>query len=240
MQVKGSIHLEMPDVEIDEESIKEVSDDFEQVSEIEKAVDEWCKQISTIIEQVGCSWLTTLTYSVTPLISRRHLYIQEGQKTQEGRGPLAEIEFWRARNTALSGIYEQISMPHAQLLIQVLQKAETPNLPVFTYQFAELSKLHAEAKDNVKFLTTLERHFKNITSGSFSTILDTLPSLMNAIRMVWIISRHYNSDDRMVSLVQSPRSGKSQCLYLIHPSLLLLDLLYVGTLDGTYRMEDCR
>jgi dynein heavy chain, axonemal len=54
-------------------------------------------------------------------------------------------------------------------------------------------------QDNVKFLTTLERHFKNITVGSFSTILDTLPSLMNAIRMVWIISRHYNTDERMVS-----------------------------------------
>lgn len=36
---------------------------------------------------------------------------QEGQKQQEGKGPLAEIEFWRSRNTALSGIYEQINMP---------------------------------------------------------------------------------------------------------------------------------
>lgn len=59
-------------------------------------------------------------------------------------------------------------------------------------------QLHAEAKDNVKFLTTLERHFKNLSNGSFSVILDTLESLMNAIRMVWIISRHYNTDERMV------------------------------------------
>jgi dynein heavy chain len=39
---------------------------------------------------------------------------QEGQKQQEGKGPLAEIEFWRARNTALSGIYEQINMPRVR------------------------------------------------------------------------------------------------------------------------------
>jgi dynein heavy chain, axonemal len=131
--------------------------------------------------------------------TRLSLPLQEGQKTQQGKGPLAEIEFWRSRYTALSGIYEQLNMPRAQLLIKVLHKAETSNLPVFAYQFGELSKLHAEAKDNVKFLSTLERHFKNITTGSFSTILDTLPSLMNAIRMVWIISRHYNNDERMVS-----------------------------------------
>ena len=44
-------------------------------------------------------------------------------------------------------------------------------------------------QDNVKFLTTLERHFKSLSVGSMQTIVETLPSLMNAIRMVWIISR---------------------------------------------------
>jgi dynein heavy chain len=48
----------------------------------------------------------------------------------------------------------------------------------------------------------LERHFKNVSEGSFATILDTLPSMMNAIRMVWIISRHYNNDERMVPLME--------------------------------------
>ena len=47
-----------------------------------------------------------------------------------------------------------------------------------------LLQLYVEAKDNVKFLTTLERHFKNISGGNLTAILDTLPSMMNAIRMV--------------------------------------------------------
>lgn len=54
----------------------------------------------------------------------------------------------------------------------------------------------------LRFLTTLERHFKNISQGSFSVTLDTLPSMMNAIRMVWVISRHYNTDERMVPLME--------------------------------------
>lgn len=53
-----------------------------------------------------------------------------------------------------------------------------------------------------RFLTTLERHFKNISQGSFGVTLDTLPSMMNAIRMVWVISRHYNTDERMVPLME--------------------------------------
>jgi dynein heavy chain len=47
----------------------------------------------------------------------------------------------------------------------------------------------------------LERHFKNLASGDLDAILDTLPSMLNAIRMVWIISRHYNTDERMVPLL---------------------------------------
>jgi len=38
--------------------------------------------------------------------------------------------------------------------------------------------------------------------GDMNSIIDTLPSMMNAIRMVWIISRHYNTDERMVPLME--------------------------------------
>jgi len=93
-------------------------------------------------------------------------------------------------------------MPNVQLMLKALQLGEAPTLHHFNAHFGELSKLYLEAKDNVKFLTTLERHFKNVSEGSFATILDTLPSMMNAIRMVWIISRHYNNDDRMVPLME--------------------------------------
>jgi dynein heavy chain len=67
---------------------------------------------------------------------------------------------------------------------------------------AELTKLAGEARDNVKFLTTLERHFKSITSGPLAGIVDTLPPLMNALRMVWIISKHYSDDARMGGLFE--------------------------------------
>lgn len=36
----------------------------------------------------------------------------------------------------------------------------------------------------------------------FQVVIDTIPSMMNALRMVWIISRHYNRDERMVPLME--------------------------------------
>lgn len=49
---------------------------------------------------------------------------------------------------------------------QALEKVESQLLPGFKYQYSELEKRYVEAKDNVKFLTTLERHFKHITNGT--------------------------------------------------------------------------
>ena len=73
----------------------------------------------------------------------------------------------------------------------------------FEYLKHDLNKYYTEAKDNVRFLSTLERHFKNITHGAnFQVLTDTIPSMMTALRMVWIISRHYNSDERMVPLME--------------------------------------
>jgi len=65
----------------------------------------------------------------------------------------------------------------------------------------DLTKINSEAKDNVKFLNTLERQFKNLTSDDLSQIEQTIPSLLNGLRLVFIISRHYKSDEKMSNLL---------------------------------------
>eukprot|EP00644_Phytophthora_capsici_P007267 jgi/Phyca11/16825/fgenesh1_pg.PHYCAscaffold_22_\ len=174
-QIQGDIHLNIPDVIITKPESH--LDDYELINTLEQALEDWSKSVASVVEQ-------------------------EIRKTPKRKGPLAEIEFWRERNATLSTIFEQINMPAVQKMLKLLELVEASMLLTFKYHFSELSKLYVEAKDNVKFLTTLERHFKNIASGSFSAIADTLPSMMNAIRMVWIISRHYNTDERMVPLME--------------------------------------
>lgn len=53
-----------------------------------------------------------------------------------------------------------------------------------------------EAKDNVKFLYTLERFIEPLYSGTATTIIDTLPALMNSIKMIHTIAR-YARDHRV-------------------------------------------
>jgi hypothetical protein len=43
-----------------------------------------------------------------------------------GKGPLAEIDFWRERNAALSSLFEQLNLPNVRKMIEVLETA--PNV----------------------------------------------------------------------------------------------------------------
>ena len=176
-QLTGDVHLTVPEVAVDDPAA--AAEDYEVVETLETALDDWTLCIQNVLEQMSGP-----------------------RKLGPTKGPLAEIEYWRQRNATLSTVYEQVNMPKLQRMLEVLRIRESTGLDQFEAHYVELTRKYVEAKDNVKFLTTLERHFKNISSGNLSTILDTLPSMMNALRMVWIISRHYNTDEQMLPLMK--------------------------------------
>ena len=176
-QIEGEIKLEIPDVVIAEDPTV-VARNTEIVGQLETAMDEWGRVISSAIDN-------------------------QQKKQPNGDGPLAEVDFWRERNSVLSMFYEQLKSAPVQNILMVLKAANLPSYSNFEYHRLDLTKLYLEAKDNVKFLGTLERHFKNLTHGAnFAIVLDTLPNMMNSLRMVWVISRHYNTDERMVPLME--------------------------------------
>ncbi len=46
-------------------------------------------------------------------------------------------------------------------------------------------------------------YLQNLVTGlDFNVVLDTIPELMNGLRMIWILSRHYNTDERLESLME--------------------------------------
>ena len=176
-QVEGEVKLEIPDITIAEEAAI-VARQAPIVIQLEAAMEGWSRVISNTVESIL-------------------------KKAPRGSGPLAEIDFWKERNSALGALSEQLKLPQVQKILEVLKLANVASLSNFEYHRNEMSRYFIEARDNVKFLTTLERHFKNITHGAgFPIVTDTIPSMMNALRMVWVISRHYNRDERMVPLME--------------------------------------
>ena len=62
----------------------------------------------------------------------------------------------------LGGLHEQMALPAVQRVAAFVESASTDAALVsaFRVQAGELAKLAAEARDNLKFLATLERHFQ--------------------------------------------------------------------------------
>lgn len=59
-----------------------------------------------------------------------------------------------------------------------------------------------EARDNMNSLGTLERHFKTLAGGPLRAVGDTLPGLLAALRLLWVLSRHYKEDAHMAGLLK--------------------------------------
>lgn len=184
-QVAGETRLKIPD------ALMKALSGIDAANAEAVAVQRNSAGLVKMIEKVAEEWVET----VIGVLAR------ESKKIPVGNGPMAEIEFWRDRNASLSALFEQLNLPIVHIIVKILSKAQPPIFTPLDFQLQELNKFYTEAKDNIKFLSTLERHFKNIITGSLGSVQDSLLSLLNAIRMVWIISRHYNRDERMVPLM---------------------------------------
>jgi len=117
----------------------------------------------------------------------REVTDQENAKQPPGPGPLDEIEYWRARSTVFSSLFEQLNLPHVQLMRRLIASADNYRRGApeeFKKAYDQLNRDYLEARDNLKFLQTLERHFRNLspshnpaTVGSHSRPLHTTSSL---------------------------------------------------------------
>lgn len=46
-------------------------------------------------------------------------------------------------------------------------------------------------------------YLQNLVTGlDFKVVLDNIPQIMNGLRIIWILSRHYSTDERLESLME--------------------------------------
>ena len=64
----------------------------------------------------------------------------------------------------------------------------------------ELSDKLNLCKDNVKYLSILEKFIEPLYEGDPESIIETLPALMNAMKMINTISKYYSTNSSMTEL----------------------------------------
>ncbi|XP_011639724.2 dynein heavy chain 10, axonemal [Pogonomyrmex barbatus] len=179
--VEGDILLTMP--KIPELNDPAITDDMllknkDIVEQMEEVAVSWEKHIQKIIESYE-------------------------SKTAPGKGPIAEYQYWQDCETGLTILIEQLKLPVIKRILTLLEQAVSPIASSFHYYETELWKHYAEARDNNKFIQTLLRYFKLITeSDSFESITECIPSLMEGLRMLWVLSSYYCHEEKITLLME--------------------------------------
>ena len=136
------------------------------------------------------------------------------EKKDEKSDPRQELDYWKQKMRQLTGISEQLRSKNCRTVYNVLTAASQNTseqmgkprdkiyLATSRWRAIELRVTEAlnEAKDNVKYLQTLEKFIEPLYDGNPETIKETLPALMNSIKMIHTIARYYNTNERMTGL----------------------------------------
>jgi dynein heavy chain len=129
-------------------------------------------------------------------------------------GPDTELNYWRNRMQRLTSITEQLKNKSVKALIALLTTAlrqgesdplvDTHRVSALLSQWrdidVQITEAANEAKDNVKYLSTLERFFDPLYGKDPQAIIDTLPALVNAVKMIHTIARYFGTSERITKL----------------------------------------
>ena len=163
-------------------------------------------------------------------------------------GPRQELEYWKQRMRKLTCVSEQLRSKNCRTVFDVLTAASQPSsdnigkprdkiyLATSKWRSIELRVTEAlnEAKDNVKYLQTLEKFIEPLYEGTPMSIQDTLPALMNSIKMIHTIARYYNTNERMTGLfLKITNQMIANCKYnIINFRRIKLGQTTLGSLTG--------
>jgi len=147
----------------------------ETVAKLEKLLDKWCGQVEGYMESRDKN--------------------SSGSQQQQLEGPKAEIEFWRSRRQQLSSISEQLKRKDCRYVVNTLS-AYTKSIKLHSKKSSTVALLRRwkqietdttealnESENNSKYLSTLYRFIEPLYSGTAQGIVDTLPALLNSIKV---------------------------------------------------------
>jgi len=114
-------------------------------------------------------------------------------------GPKGELDFWRGRMQRLNSITEQFQSDHCKQIVEILSKVSTGSSEKFGSQFPELlrrwkqidvtvTESANEAKDNIKYLSSLQRFVAPFYDGTVGTMTDAIPALVNSVKVCKLLS----------------------------------------------------
>ncbi len=117
-------------------------------------------------------------------------------------GPLDEIDFWKGRAQDLLGIQEQIQGANVTKITEILVYAKSNYIGPFDELSKQLVAKAAEANDNLKYLESIRSQCTALREIEPEKLVTVIPDLLSRVRLIWLHSTFYNSEDRVCGLLR--------------------------------------
>jgi len=183
--LKGGVELRRPDVNIVDgldlkpAALNKAASEPKIADHCDAVLHDWCKQVEKLLDQGQGTF---------------------SSQTPDDVGPDTELEYWRSRMGKFNSVTEQLKVKECKLVLGVAMAGRSQAHRNWKAIDMRVTDAANEAKDNVKYLTTLEKSLEPMYTGTPATIIDSLPALMNNIKMMHTIARYYNTPERMTIL----------------------------------------
>ncbi|NXG83552.1 DYH5 protein, partial [Stercorarius parasiticus] len=122
------------------------------------------------------------------------------RKEADDLGPRAELDYWKKRQSKFSYLTEQLKSSDVKAVLGVLTAAKSKLLKNWRALDICITDASNEAKDNVKYLYYLEKCCGPLYNSDPVSMVDAIPGLINAIKMIQSISQYYNTSEKISSL----------------------------------------
>ncbi|KAF4665135.1 hypothetical protein FOL47_004778 [Perkinsus chesapeaki] len=118
--------------------------------------------------------------------------------------PMVEVEFWTLKANNLNSVHDQLQAADLRKVLSVLEDNKSTYVEPFKKLQNEVEEARDEANDNVKFLSSLTKHFQKLASDSMDFVeLDKLfDPILHTILLIWKHSKYYNTPARLVVLMR--------------------------------------
>ncbi|XP_046898543.1 dynein axonemal heavy chain 5 isoform X2 [Hypomesus transpacificus] len=122
------------------------------------------------------------------------------RKEADDLGPRAELDHWKKRTSRFNYLLDQLKSPEVKAVLGVLMMAKSKLIKPWRLLDTRITDSANEAKDNVKYLYALEKFCDPLYNNDPVSMVEAIPGVINAIRMIHSISRYYNTSEKITSL----------------------------------------
>eukprot|EP01062_Namystynia_karyoxenos_P079539 TRINITY_DN8407_c0_g1_i1.p1 TRINITY_DN8407_c0_g1~~TRINITY_DN8407_c0_g1_i1.p1 ORF type:complete len:4892 (+),score=1969.11 TRINITY_DN8407_c0_g1_i1:217-14892(+) len=212
--VSQTVNLARPlrrfDIDFSQKAMLRAAQKREVVQCYEHVVDQWKHQIDKALSRGITAMPSRALRTVSPLSPIPSTGHPAGEAAQQGiygddDGPDSELLFWKVRMTQLNHITDQLNSKPNKTIIGVLNLAgprAARCMEEWAETFQRVTDGAQEAKDNVKYLQTLDSFCWAFYAPEPcpQAMMQVVPQCINVIKMIHAISRHYNTSERMTGL----------------------------------------